>query len=125
MLSLLISFLPQEAWILVLMAGGFFVIRGFRKTGFSLIGVVCLLVAIPSPFLAQRTSSQIRNSSDSSQRSNQFHLLCNKSITFLVMDLIKNLPGYRSRLLETAKIPHFLPWHDPCKLLNNDEQRKG
>lgn len=50
MLSLLISFLPQETWILVLMAGGFLIILGFRKTGFSLIGTVILL-AIFFPFV--------------------------------------------------------------------------
>ena len=50
MLTFLISFLPREAWILVLMAGGLLVTIGFRKIGFSLIGTVCLL-AIFSPFL--------------------------------------------------------------------------
>ncbi|MBM4305273.1 MAG: hypothetical protein FJ123_00925 [Deltaproteobacteria bacterium] len=50
MLTLLISFLPQEAWILVLMAGGFLIMLGFRKLGFSLVGIMILL-AIFFPFL--------------------------------------------------------------------------
>lgn len=56
MLTLLISFLPQEAWILVLMAGGFLIILGFRKIGFSIIGIVILL-ALFSPFLESFVSA--------------------------------------------------------------------
>lgn len=50
MRTLLISFLPQEVWILVMLAGGLFIMLGLRKTGFSLIGTVILL-AILSPLL--------------------------------------------------------------------------
>jgi len=49
-LSLLLTFLPEECWLLLLQLAGLLIIVGARRTGFRLFGLVCLL-AFAAPFL--------------------------------------------------------------------------
>lgn len=50
MMQRLIYLLPQEAWIVLLVLGGFLMMFGFRKAAVGLIGTV-VLMAIFSPFI--------------------------------------------------------------------------
>jgi|GEM_PF-2127619 len=49
MLTLLLCFVPQEAWAALLVIGGLLIIIGLRKIGFCIIGTIILL-ALLGPF---------------------------------------------------------------------------